>query len=384
MERNCSDASCVLIISNIYLFHTARRRLFTWHVHISIYFRECCISCCAFNFSFVAPFSPRIKRIEARRVILIGDTDKCFEFSERLGATGIRTVCSFRSPTRRDIKCANKFDSKIGKMVAACRSHRTDDVIILASQDNLPKMVDVAAAFAELPAGVHIIPINELGLLASAQIVNFGNLHTIQVYRPPLSASELFIKRTFDLIVATIGLVAFSPLFLIVSIAIKLDSPGPIFFRQKRHGFNNEEIRVFKFRSMTTMEDGRQFTQAIKNDSRLTRLGRILRLTNIDELPQLINVVYGEMSLVGPRPHPTALNDLFNSMIGRFSRRHNVKPGITGWAQINGHRGVTDTLEKMQRRLEYDLHYIDNWSLLFDIKIIVMTLFSKKAYINAY
>ena len=132
------------------------------------------------------------------------------------------------------------------------------------------------------------------------------------------------------------------------------------------------------------MEDGNQFTQAIKNNSRVTRLGRILRLTNIDELPQLINVLFGEMSLVGPRPHPTALNDLFNSMIGRFSRRHNVKPGITGWAQINGYRGVTDTLEKMQRRIEYDLYYIDNWSLMFDIKIIIMTLFSKKAYFNAY
>ena len=154
---------------------------------------------------------------------MIGETDKCIEFSERLGATGIRTVCSFRLPNRHDIKCANKIDSKIGKMVAACRSLRTDDVIILASQDNLPKMFNVASSFAELPAGVHIIPVDELGLLASAQIVNFGNLHTIQVYRPPLSASELFIKRTFDLIFATIGLVAFSPLFLIVSIAIKLD-----------------------------------------------------------------------------------------------------------------------------------------------------------------
>ena len=132
------------------------------------------------------------------------------------------------------------------------------------------------------------------------------------------------------------------------------------------------------------MEDGDSFTQAIKNDPRVTRVGRIIRGTNIDELPQLINVMRGEMSLVGPRPHPTAQNTVFNNMIGRFSRRHNVKPGITGWAQVNGYRGQTDAVEKMQRRIEYDLHYIDNWSLLFDLKIIMMTLFSKSSYRNAY
>jgi len=139
-----------------------------------------------------------------------------------------------------------------------------------------------------------------------------------------------------------------------------------------------------KFRSMTTVEDGESFTQATRSDPRLTRIGQIIRQTNIDELPQLINVLRGEMSLVGPRPHATAHNALFNTVITPFSRRHNVKPGITGWAQVNGYRGATDALEKMQRRIEYDLYYIDNWSFLFDLKIILMTLFSKKAYLNAY
>jgi lipopolysaccharide/colanic/teichoic acid biosynthesis glycosyltransferase len=132
------------------------------------------------------------------------------------------------------------------------------------------------------------------------------------------------------------------------------------------------------------MENGDQFTQATANDPRVTRVGRIIRGTNIDELPQLINVLYGNMSIVGPRPHATAHNALFNDMIIPFSRRHNVKPGITGWAQVNGYRGATDTFEKMQRRIEYDLHYIDNWSFLFDIKIIALTLFSKRSYLNAY
>ena len=135
---------------------------------------------------------------------------------------------------------------------------------------------------------------------------------------------------------------------------------------------------------MTTFEDGDCFTDATKNDPRVTRIVRIMRSTNVDELPQLLNVVCGEMSIVGPRPHATSQNTFYNKIIGRFSRRHNVKPGITGWAQVNGFRGTTDTLDKMQQRIECDLYYIDNWSFLFDLKIIMMTLFTKRAYINAY
>jgi lipopolysaccharide/colanic/teichoic acid biosynthesis glycosyltransferase len=135
---------------------------------------------------------------------------------------------------------------------------------------------------------------------------------------------------------------------------------------------------------MTTLENGHAFRQVRRNDDRITPVGRILRRSNIDELPQLINVLMGQMSIVGPRPHATAHNDMFEGRILPFARRHNVKPGITGWAQVNGARGETDTLEKMQDRIEYDLYYIDNWSFLFDVKIIVMTLFSKRAYMNAY
>ena len=141
---------------------------------------------------------------------------------------------------------------------------------------------------------------------------------------------------------------------------------------------------MIKFRTMTTLEDGEQFTQAVKDDPRVTRFGRILRQANIDELPQLINVLQGSMSIVGPRPHATAHNKYFQSKIAPFSRRHTVKPGLTGWAQVNGFRGATDTLEKMQRRVEHDLYYIDNWSFLLDMKIILLTLLSKRAYTNAH
>jgi len=316
-------------------------------------------------------------QIEARRVALIGEDVHCTRFASRLKSGGVQTVGSFRFP--RVVS-----NGAIRELVAKLRIFRADDVIVLAPNDVLPTIFNFTASLAELPLGIHVVPVDALNSLASLQIAEFDNLQTIQVYRPPLSLFELCVKRAFDFILALVGLVMLSPLFLIVSIAIKFDTQGPVFFRNTRHGFNNEKIRILKFRSMTTTEDGAKFTQATKDDPRVTSIGRILRRTNIDELPQLINVLRGEMSLVGPRPHATAHNELFSDIIAPFSRRHNVKPGITGWAQVNGFRGETDVLEKMQRRIEYDLYYIDNWSFLFDLKIMFMTLFSKRAYLNAY
>jgi Undecaprenyl-phosphate glucose phosphotransferase len=323
-------------------------------------------------------------RIEARSVVLIGDTANCLEVSHRLKTSGIRTVGNFRLPRSCGMEGANKPNQKISEIIAHCRSHPTDDIIILTNKANLPKTFEIAELFAELPIAINIVPMDALEVLSSSRIIEYGYLKTLQVHRPPLSISERIIKRSFDIFAASIALIVLSPLIVVISIAIKLDSAGPVFFRQKRHGFNNEEIRVFKFRSMTSIEDGDRFTQAVVNDQRVTRVGRIIRVTNIDELPQLLNVLRGEMSLVGPRPHATAQSQFFNKMIRPFSRRHNVKPGITGWAQVNGHRGPIDTLEKMQRRIEYDLYYIDNWSFVFDMKIIIMTVFTKRAYTNAY
>ncbi len=323
-------------------------------------------------------------RIEARRVVLIGDGSHCSKFAGRLKASGIKTVGSFRLPTIGHKKDGSVGSQTIRKIISELRVLRTDDVIVLANNEFLPVTFEFTSSLAELPVGVHIVPVDALNVLASSQIAEFGNLQTIQVCQPPLSKFDQIVKRAFDVTFALAGLVVLSPLFLIISIAIKLDTPGPVFFRNTRHGFNNNKIRVLKFRSMTTIEDGNQFTQAKENDPRVTRIGRIIRRTNIDELPQLINVLHGEMSLVGPRPHATAHNALYNNVIVPFSRRHNVKPGITGWAQVNGCRGATDVLEKMQQRIEYDLYYIDNWSFMFDLKIIVMTLFSRKAYLNAY
>jgi Undecaprenyl-phosphate glucose phosphotransferase len=264
---------------------------------------------------------------------------------------------------------------------------RPDDIIILADQRQFSLAKSLAYQLSDLPFGVHVVLTDAADLMASLQIAEVGSLTTMEVSRPPLSSADLAVKRAVDVVGSLSGLLLLSPLLLFVSIAIKLDSRGPIFFRQLRHGFNNEPIQVIKFRSMHVVEDGRMFTQATRNDSRVTRVGRLIRRTSIDEIPQLINVLHGDMSIVGPRPHATAHNELFKKRILRLVRRHNVKPGITGWAQINGCRGETDTLEKMQRRVEYDLYYIDNWSVLLDMKIIMMTLFavlSKTNYTNSY
>jgi exopolysaccharide biosynthesis polyprenyl glycosylphosphotransferase len=245
------------------------------------------------------------------------------------------------------------------------------------------RMADIASA-AIPSTGHHVAPSESADLLAAARVVELDHTVTLQVSQPPLSMLDRATKCVFDCVVASVVLLVLSPLMLLVAIAIKLDSRGPVLCRQKRRGYNNKTIQVFKFRTMRGFESGEKLVQATPGDRRVTRIGRVLRRTNIDELPQLINVLLGEMSIVGPRPHATAHNEMFEKRISVFSRRHVVKPGITGWAQVNGCRGEADTLEKMQRRVEYDLYYIDNWSLLFDLRIIVTTLLSESSYVNAY
>lgn len=326
--------------------------------------------------------------VNARRVVLIGDAINRAEFANRLRATAIQTVGSFPSPIRHDPigdgdppDCAER---ELRNLIDGCRRLKPDDILILAKQDGLAQLTGLVGSLSEVPAGLHIVLVEAAALLSAARIVEFGNTVTMQVLRPPLSEIQRAAKRMFDILVAAAGLVMLLPLLTVVAIAVKLDSRGPVLFRQTRHGYNNETIKVFKFRSMTQIEDGDSFVQAVRNDSRVTRVGAVLRRTNIDELPQLINVLRGEMSIVGPRPHATAHNKMFEDKISVFSRRHVVKPGITGWAQVNGYRGATETLEKMQRRVEHDLYYIDNWSFWLDLRIMIMTVFSKSAYSNAY
>ncbi|HEX2842508.1 exopolysaccharide biosynthesis polyprenyl glycosylphosphotransferase [Hyphomicrobium sp.] len=189
----------------------------------------------------------------------------------------------------------------------------------------------------------------------------------------PKSERNRFVKRVLDCSIAAAGLVLLSPLLAIVALAIKLDTPGPVFFRQRRYGQNNRVFRIFKFRTMRVTEDGVHVKQAERHDDRVTRVGRILRATSLDEIPQLINVLFGDMSLVGPRPHALVHDQLFEEKLDLFSSRRRVQPGLTGWAQVNGYRGETRTTEDIRRRLEHDLYYIENWSIWFDIEIILRT-----------
>lgn len=327
--------------------------------------------------------------LEMRRAVLIGDTIANGDILQNLQQFGIRCAGFLRLPDVHGqiVPGIEAYSTNTRNFVERCRALNPDDIIFIAPPSDFSRITFFADALSELPVAVHVIPTGLGEFWGSPRIMDFGGTAAIQVLRPPLSRMELALKRGFDICAAGLGLILLSPLMLMVSVAIKLDSPGPVLFWQKRHGYNNELIPVAKFRTMTVMEDGQTattFTQARPRDVRLTRLGRFLRRANIDELPQLFNILRGEMSVVGPRPHPIALNKMFEERITPLSRRHKVKPGLTGWAQVNGFRGETDTVEKMQRRIEYDIEYIDNWSFMLDLKIIARTVFSKSAYTNAY
>jgi Undecaprenyl-phosphate glucose phosphotransferase len=275
-------------------------------------------------------------------------------------------------------------DGQLKTILHDGRILQCDSALLLFDADTMKTVVRAVDSLSEIPLRLQLLPIGMLDFMHSSRIGYYGCARVIEISSGPCWVADRLLKRSLDLVVGTAATVLLMPLMLIVAVWIKLDSPGPVLFRQIRHGYNNKPISVLKFRTMVVHEDGGQFCQATRNDPRVTRVGRILRRTNIDELPQLLNVVRGEMSLVGPRPHAVAHNEMYDGQIARMARRHNVKPGITGWAQVNGFRGETDTLEKMRDRVEHDLYYIDHWSFAFDVKILVKTIFSRKSYENAY
>jgi putative colanic acid biosynthesis UDP-glucose lipid carrier transferase len=210
--------------------------------------------------------------------------------------------------------------------------------------------------------------------LIQARVETIGGIPVLAVCESPFYGADGLIKRVSDIVLASAILMLISPLLLGVAIAVKLSSPGPVLFRQRRYGLDGREITVYKFRSMAVLEDGVVVTQATRGDLRVTPLGAFLRRSSLDELPQFINVLQGRMSVVGPRPHAVAHNEMYRKLIRSYMIRHKVRPGITGLAQVNGLRGETDTLDKMRARIECDLAYLRNWSLLLDLKIVLMTI----------
>ena len=264
------------------------------------------------------------------------------------------------------------------------RRGHLDDVILLLPWSRRSLIEHCVDRFATSSVSIHLGPQAVFDRFIDARLTKLGSIATLNLVRPPLSHMEIALKRSFDIVSSLVGLTLLSPFLLIFMIAIRLDSNGPALFRQTRYGFNLQPFEIIKFRTMSVMENDTDVKQAVKDDPRITHIGRFMRKWNIDELPQLINVLKGDMSLVGPRPHAVAHDDEFTKKIAQYARRMNVQPGITGLAQVNGFRGPTDTDDKMRRRVEHDLHYIDNWSFWQDINIIFMTLFSKKAYDNAH
>lgn len=267
----------------------------------------------------------------------------------------------------------DKLRATLDRAVRLAREEDFDAILLFINWQNTECIDAIVSALGVLPIPVYLTPDEKVASYL-ARPYSIGHIWTAELKRAPLSRREQAVKRVIDIVGATVGILLLSPLLVAVAVLIKADSKGPIIFKQRRTGFNGRVFRILKFRTMTVLEDGPAVRQAVRNDPRFTRLGRWLRRTNIDELPQLLNVLFGEMSLVGPRPHAVAHDGEYERLIATYAFRHHVKPGITGWAQCNGYRGETRTLGLMSKRVEFDLWYIKHWSLWLDLKIMVSTV----------
>lgn len=272
----------------------------------------------------------------------------------------------------------------IGTLLRRAQEGGIDCVYITYPMRQEEKISQLVDQLADSTVSVHIVPDYFVSELFHARWRNFGGVPLVSVFESPIHGSNSFLKRLEDIVLGGLILLLISPLMVSIAVAVKLTSPGPVIFKQRRYGLNGQVIEVWKFRSMSVTEDGPHIPQATKNDPRVTPLGAFMRKTSLDELPQFINVLQGQMSIVGPRPHAVAHNEQYRKLIHGYMLRHTVKPGITGWAQVNGWRGETDTMDKMEKRVKYDLDYINNWSIAFDLKIIWMTVFGGMRGNNAY
>jgi putative colanic acid biosynthesis UDP-glucose lipid carrier transferase len=268
--------------------------------------------------------------------------------------------------------------------VNAARTGEIDLIYIAFPLRAEPRINELLRELSDTTASVYLAADFFAFDLLRARWGTLGDVPTVSLHETPFYGVDGWLKRVEDMVLGTLILMLIAIPMLIIGIGVRLTSPGPALFRQRRYGLNGEVIHVLKFRSMTVTEDGAEIRQATEGDERITKLGAFLRRTNLDELPQFLNVLEGTMSIVGPRPHAVAHNELYRKKIQGYMLRHKVKPGISGWAQVNGWRGETDTLEKMEKRIEHDLDYIRNWSLLWDLQIILMTVFGSGARRNAY
>jgi Undecaprenyl-phosphate glucose phosphotransferase len=291
------------------------------------------------------------------------------QFTDNLARHGYQAVAHFHMPDG-----GPRAEEIIENVISLCRGNDIQEIMLFVDPERLSNVRWVARRLRVLPLPVTLVPFGTLAQLFQRARYDIGDTVAIELQRAALSPGEQAVKRAIDIVLSGIGLIILSPILLTAAVAIRLDSPGPALFRQTRHGFNGRPFRIYKFRTMTVMENGDVVEQAKKGDKRVTRVGWWLRRYSIDELPQLLNVFLGDMSLVGPRPHASAHDRHFTAAIERYAFRHHVKSGITGWAQVHGARGETDTIEKMQRRVEFDIWYINNWSIWLDFSIMIRTI----------
>ncbi|MBN8911430.1 MAG: undecaprenyl-phosphate glucose phosphotransferase [Rhizobiales bacterium] len=320
--------------------------------------------------------------------IVIGDSAELAAYpkSELLRAYGVVEIGRFELP-QGDVDDPGVLADSVARLnfaVNAARVSQADRVLTALKWSDAARYDLVRNALRALPLPVMLLPDRSARAILAQPIIEVGSEVAVELQRTPLTTAERLLKRMFDVVAASGLLLLLSPLLLLVSAAIKFESHGPVIFRQHRKGFNGRPFAIYKFRTMTVCENGASIRQAQANDKRITPLGALLRSTSIDELPQLINVVRGEMSLVGPRPHAIAHDDEYSKLIANYAYRHHVKPGITGLAQVKGFRGETAELELMERRVDHDLWYINNWSMWLDLWILVRTCIVVPQRLNAH
>ncbi|MDE2586121.1 MAG: undecaprenyl-phosphate glucose phosphotransferase [Betaproteobacteria bacterium] len=299
---------------------------------------------------------------------------------------GIRVAGFFDDRAADRLPAGSRRDilGGLSDIAAYAKQHHVDLIYITLPMTSQPRILKLVDELRDTTASIYFVPDIFLFDLIQARMDTLGGLPVVAVCETPYYGVNALIKRSSDLVLAGAILLLIAPVMLAIAIAIKRDSPGPVIFKQRRYGLDGREIIIYKFRSMTVCEDGGEIRQASRDDCRVTKLGAFLRATSLDELPQFINVLQGRMSVVGPRPHAVAHNELYRKLINGYMIRHKVKPGITGWAQINGLRGETTSVERMSARIEYDLAYLRNWSLLLDLKIICKTPMVVLKRENAY
>ena len=324
--------------------------------------------------------APRLARLQGQvqRAVIVGTNEQGWLLAQRLADapdSAIELMGMFGEQPAPDgfaARCAMLGET--GDVAAYVKEHHVERVYL-----SLPMMASASTtqlldALKDTTASVYFVPDMFVTDLIQGRADSVCGLPVVSVCDTPFRGPAGVIKRASDLVLASLILILISPVMLGVALAVKLSSPGPVIFRQRRYGLNGQEIIVYKFRSMTVTEDGPDIPQARKNDSRVTRVGAFLRRTSLDELPQFINVLQGRMSVVGPRPHAVAHNEMYRRLVKSYMVRHKVRPGITGWAQVNGFRGETESVEKMEARVRCDLDYLRNWSLRLDLYIILRTI----------